>query len=68
MPRASGDDPIEKVRVGPAAAVCPARAGMIPRTIWTRLIIRSMPRASGDDPAHGYTLSELAKYAPRERG
>ena len=52
-PRASGDDPPSIHLPGRAAAVNPARAGMIRSSVWTCSSCSSKPRASGDDPSRG---------------
>ena len=49
-PRASGDDPLSKVRGGKYLRVNPARAGMIRPAPMRPIEAFSKPRASGDDP------------------
>ena len=49
-PRASGDDPDPLDSDDSAAAVNPARAGMIPPTHNVEQTYERKPRASGDDP------------------
>ena len=49
-PRASGDDPRERMVVEEAVGVNPARAGMIRRAIMIFSCAWGKPRASGDDP------------------
>ena len=49
-PRASGDDPDDRVEVELHVRVNPARAGMILIAIHSPSLTSSKPRASGDDP------------------
>ena len=51
-----------------AAAVSPARAGMVPPVGVFALVQTSFPRASGDGPEQVREFYAIAMFPPRERG
>ena len=66
-PRERGWTQLAPGRTG-YSSVFPARAGMDPRTAFSRHVNRSVPRASGDGPAPHDGTSSTARCSPRKRG
>ena len=66
VPRASGDEPVDEMKILFADVVFPARAGMnrsTGRAPWAR---RCVPRASGDEPSFpGGSLTRATVFPAR---